>query len=229
MQINPTVKARTVTQGSMLITNKSSLPDGSFVYSGPLIGKPGHATVFIIDRADRTLNTIIPPPKTVFEIDNRQGTSSPPQARPQTVETEQTSTLFTPERVGIAQKNILDEVKKGAAGIVLTHAVQKGGAAVATPLVTNALGLSGDPAATAAIGNIITGSEVAKNAQILGNLFKLLIFAGSCFGISLTVLKLFFNDNVPRWAWITSILVNVALTVVVALYLFDVGPFAPPR
>ena len=227
MQINPTVKARTVTQGNMLIKNKSILPDGRYLFSGPLIGNLRNSTVIFVDSSDKALHSIAQAPKTIFEIDNRPDAQSPFPATPPAIEDEQTSNLVTPERVDIARKDIVDEVKKGVAGIALTHVVQKGGAAVATPLVTNVLGISNDPAAATAISSVISGAEVAKHAQILGNFLKLIIFAGSCFGITLKLLRLFFDDTVPRWAWITSILINIVLTVVAGLYLFDIGPFAP--
>ncbi len=226
MQINPQLKERPVPQGKLLITGKTSLPDGRFAYTGQLLGALGLPPIGFVDSKDRAIYSVTPSPQNLVQVDSlqiNQFVNAP--AKPP--ENAQTPKRLTPERIDIARSGIVNDVMKGAAGITLTHVIQKGGAAVATPIVVKALGAANDPAATKVIGNIMSGSEVTKHVQLLGNFLKLVIFAGTLFGISLKLLGLFFHDDVPGWAWITSILVNLVLTTGFGLYLFDIGPFAP--
>ena len=110
--------------------------------------------------------------------------------------------------------------------MLVTHLLQKGGATFATPYVAVKLGVSDDPNAVAAIGKILGQSELARHADVLGNAMKILILLFTLFGISFKILGLFFEDEVPAWAWIVSSFVNLVLAVVFGMYLFSYGPFA---
>ncbi|MFH2061328.1 MAG: hypothetical protein ABIJ59_20895 [Pseudomonadota bacterium] len=226
MQINPLLKKRSAPQGKLLITQKTSLPDGRFSYTGQLLGSVGLSPIVFVDSKDRAVYSVTLPPPNLLQVDSLQ-INQFVNLSAQSPEKAQKPKRLTPERIDKARGGIVEDVMKGATGITLTHVIQKGGAAVATPMVVKALGATNDPAATTVIGNIVSGSEIAKHAQLFGNFLKLVIFAGTFFGISLKLLGLFFHDDVPGWAWITSILVNLVLTTVFGLYLFDIGPFAP--
>lgn len=224
MRIESTKRLR---DQNLLITDCIALPEGRYVHTGVGLGPSGGKPIGFVDSEPRRRFSVVTAPRYILQINGLQIDQHIEAGRNTPQEDKGAKRRVTPGAADEALSDATKKIMKGAVGVSVTHAIQKGGAAVATPWVVDTLGASGDAGASAVIGKILRDSEAAANISMLGNIVKALIALVTLFGLSFTILKLFFDKEVPAWAWIGSSLVNVFLVALFSMYLFDYGPFQP--